>query len=360
MAGLTISLDMGVIARRLEAVMNAGLRGVLMFGTLAALMASAPDGRGRNDPSWAAALFTERTHEFGPVPRGATVRYPFVLRNRLAEPVSIINLRASCGCTSGRANVSTVPPGGQAVIEAAMDTTSFVGRKATTLFVMLVTASGKQEEVGLAVSSTILSDVVLNPGTIDFGTLAKGQEMTRTLTIDRLGAPQWRVEKMVSASKVIDAWLDETARDAKNVQYRLTMKLKPTAPAGLIRDEVRVMTNDSEAPVVPILVTGQVLGDLSASPVMLPLGRIANNGHAQGRYLVRASKPFQIVALEGQGNGFALDEFEPSAKAVHLINLTYKTGPNTTLGDVRQVFRVVTDLPGEVPLEISATLRVDP
>ena len=57
---------------------------------------------------------------------------------------------------------------------------------------------------------------------------------------------------------------------------------------------------------------------------------------------------------------FALDEFEPSAKAVHLINLTYKTGPNTTLGDVRQVFRVVTDLPGEVPLEISATLRVDP
>jgi hypothetical protein len=338
--------------------MNAWLRGVVLLATMAATVAAGVDGRG--EKSWAEPLFGERSHDFGPVPRGATVRHAFYLTNRLAEPVSIINLRASCGCTTGRANVSTVPPGGQAVIEAAMDTTNYVGRKATTLFVILVTPSGKQEEVGLAVSSTILSDIVLNPGTIDFGTVARGQEVTRTLTIDRLGAPAWRVEKMVSASKVIDAWLDETGRDSRNVQYRLTVKLKPETSAGLIRDEVRVLTNDSESPAVPILVTGQVLGELAVSPAILPLGRIANNGQAQGRYLIKGDRPFQIVALEGQGNGFSLDEFEPGAKNVHLINLTYKTGPNTTLGDLRQVFRVVTDLPGEAPLEIVAALRVDP
>lgn len=339
--------------------MNACVRGAVLLGTMLATMLGAADGR-KVGASWAEPLFSERAHDFGPVPRGATVRHPFFLTNRLSEPVSIINLRASCGCTSGRANLSTVPPGGQAVIEAAMDTTSFVGRKATTLFVMVVTPSGKQEEVGLGVTSTILSDVVLNPGTIDFGNVAKGQEVTKTLTIDRVGAPTWRVEKMVSASKVIDAWLDETSRDSRNVRYRLTVKLKPSTSAGLVRDEVRVLTNDREAPLVPILVTGQVLGELTVAPALLPLGRIANNGQTHGKYLIKGTRPFQILALEGQGNGFTLDEFEPGPKTVHLVNVSYRTGPNTTLGDVRQVFRVVTDLTGEPPLEVAATVRVDP
>ena len=45
-----------------------------------------------------------------------------------------------------------------------MDTRNFVGPKATVLFVTLITASGREAEARLAVSSHILSDIVLNPG----------------------------------------------------------------------------------------------------------------------------------------------------------------------------------------------------
>lgn len=309
---------------------------------------------------WADRLFAERAHDFGPVVRGATVRHGFVLTNRLNEPITIVGMRPSCGCTSGRANVSVVPPGGQATIEAAMDTTNFVGRKVTTLFVSLATPSGRQEEIGLGVSSTILSDVVLNPGTIDFGTVAKGQVAARTLTLDRVGSPHWRVERMVSASKLIDAQIDETARGPQLVQYRLTVRLKPTAGAGHFRDEIRIQTNDPEAQSIPVLITGQIQGELTASPALLALGRTPAAGSVQGRYLIRASKPFKIVAIEGQGDGFRIDEIEPGSKPLHVLNLTYKATPTGIRGDLRPTFRVTTDLAGEAPIDLAAMLHVDP
>src|SRR4051812_7088179 len=91
---------------------------------LSSLAGGAAEGAG-----WADGLFAERAHNFGPVPRGAKVKHNFVLTNRLAEPITILNLRPSCGCTSGKASASTVSPGEQAAVEAQMDTRNFLGLK---------------------------------------------------------------------------------------------------------------------------------------------------------------------------------------------------------------------------------------
>src|SRR5262245_43630860 len=98
---------------------------------------------------WAGALFPARSHDFGPVPPGAKLKHDFVVSNRLAEPVTILNLRASCGCTSGKASTSTLSPGQTALIEAQIDTRNFLGVKATILYATLVTASGREAEVRL-------------------------------------------------------------------------------------------------------------------------------------------------------------------------------------------------------------------
>ena len=50
------------------------------------------------------------------------VKHDFLLVNRLSEPITIVNLRPSCGCTSGKAHSATVAPGQSTVIEAEMDT----------------------------------------------------------------------------------------------------------------------------------------------------------------------------------------------------------------------------------------------
>ena len=309
---------------------------------------------------WADALFSEQAHDFGPVPRGAKVRHTFVLTNRLGEMVTIMNVRASCGCTSGHANATTVAPGKTATVEAEMDTRNFVGKKSTVLYVDLMTASGKQAEARLGVSSYILSDIVLNPGGIDFGTVTKGQTASQVLTIDRVDAPNWRVDRMVSSSRVLDASLVETARNARTVSYSLTVSLKPNIGAGVIRDEIRLMTNDPESPSFPVLVTAVVRGSLNASPSTLSLGNVTSAAGAQGRFVVRAAVPFTIEKLEGAGDGFSVKADDATNKTMHIVTVAYHPDESNFRGDLRRVFRVVTDLPGETPLDLTATLHIEP
>lgn len=309
---------------------------------------------------WADSLFTEQAHDFGPVPRGAKVRHSFVMTNKLQEPVTILNVRASCGCTTGTATASLVNAGQSTAIEAEMDTRNFVARKETTLFVSLVTASGREAEVRLGVASTILSDIVLNPGSIDFGSVTKGQTPSQVLTIERVGAPNWKFVRMVSASRVINATLEETVRNNSIVSYTLTVSLEPDAPTGLVRDEIRILTNDTETPSIPVPVTAQIRGDLTVSPNPLALGNVTSAGGVQGRIFVKSSRPFTIQAVEGNGDGFKLIEPDPAKKALHLLTVVYSPEEGSTRGDLQRLFRVLTDLPGEGAVDVRVNLHVDP
>jgi hypothetical protein len=328
---------------------------LVLLSTVLALL-----GSGARAANWADPLFSERSHDFGPVPRGAKVRHNFVLNNKLSEPLTILDVRASCGCTTGRASSNLVPPGQSAEVEAEMDTRNFVGRKDTVLHVSVVTAGGKHAEVRLGVGSTILSDLVLNPGTIDFGVVARGQAPSQVLTIERVDVPSWRIERMVSTCRVIDANVVETSRKGPIVSYQLTVSLKPDAPAGAVRDEIRLVSNDRDSPIIPVQVTAMVRGELSASPSTLALGHATSSSGVQGRFLVRASKPFTVRNVEGTGDGFKLLVDDTSPKALHILTLSYNPEEGTTRGDLRRTFRVVTDLPGEPPLELTATLSVSP
>jgi hypothetical protein len=310
--------------------------------------------------AWTDALFPEHRHDFGMVPRGVKVKHDFLLVNRLAEPITILNLRPSCGCTSGRTATPTVGPGQTAVIEAEMDTRNFVGPKSTVLYVSLITASGREGETGLGVSSHILSDIVMNPGAVNFGTVTRGQSPTQVLTIDRINAPGWRFVRMVSACQAINAQLAETSRTDSSASYTLTVTLKPDAPAGFIRDEIRLFSNDPETPTIPLMVSAMVRGDLTAAPSVLSLGQIHSAAGAQGRFVVRASKPFTIRSIEGAGDGFSTSQPDATLQAMHIVTVAYRPEEGTTRGDIRHVFRVHTDLPGEAPLDLTATLHIDP
>ena len=312
--------------------------------------------------NWAERMFTELGHDFGPVPRGAVVRHNFAMTNRTAESLTILDVRASCGCTTGKPSSTTVAPGQTINIEASMDTRNFVGKKATKLTVSFLTASGKTADAQLAVVSNILPDIVLNPGTVDFGSIAKGQSAKVVMTIERVNAPNWKFERMSASPalmKTIDARLDEIERSASRTAYQLTVTLKPTAPAGLLRDEIRILTNDASSPSVPVLVTAQVQGTLTASPAMLAMGRATADG-AKGRYLIRGTKPFTIQGIEGNGDGFSLTVDDEKSKTLHVLTVNFDPKASNIRGDLRRSFKVRTDLADEAPVEMQAVLRVEP
>ena len=244
-----------------------------------------------------------------------------------------------------------------------MDTRNFVGKKATTLTVNLITASGRQGEVKFGIVSNILADIVLNPGSVDFGVVARGQTVKQVITIERLGMPDWGFTRMIASPaccKVVQADLKESYRTADGVGYNLIVTLRPDAPAGPIRDEIRLLTNDPESPSVPVLITGEVQGTLTATPKLLSLGSVSNMAPVQGRYVVRAAKPFTITVIEGSGDGFTLAADNTDAKSLHILTMIFDPTKTTARGELRHAFHVRTSLPDEAPVTLNASLAVAP
>lgn len=310
--------------------------------------------------SWADQLFHEQGHDFGPVPRGAKVRHNFILTNRSDQPLTILNVRASCGCTTGRAASNIVQPNQSTTIEAEMDTRNFVGRKATVLFVTVINSAGREAEARLNVASTILSDIVLNPGTLDFGVVARGKTPAQSLTIDRIGPPGWQIKRMISTSKSIDATLSETHRDDQSVSYLLKVSIRADAPPGPIRDEIRLLTNDPQSPAFPVQFTANIRGDLSASPSLLSLGKLASAEGLEGRFLVRSSLPFTIKAIQGDSEGFTASIDDATPKPLHFVTVRFRPDQTSPRGDLRHAFRLHSSLPGELPLDLTVTLQNNP
>jgi len=93
---------------------------------------------------------------------------------------------------------------------------------------------------------------------------------------------------------------------------------------------------------------------------VLSLGQIHSAAGAQGRFIVRSSRPFAIQSIEGAGDGFSTSAPDVKRQTTHVVTVAYKPEEGTTRGDIRRTFRIHTDLPGELPLDLTATLHVAP
>ena len=108
-----------------------------------------------------------------------------------------------------------------------------------------------------------------------------------------------------------------------------------------------------------VLVTASIQGTLTATPSLLALGYVPPAG-VQGRYIVRGPKPFAITSIEGNGDGFTLAAADQTKKTLHVLTMTYRPEQGSTRGDLRRAFRVTTDLADEAPIELNASLHVNP
>ena len=140
------------------------------------------------------------------------------------------------------------------------------------------------------------------------------------------------------------------------VSYRLDVSIKPGAPAGPVRDEIRLLTNDTESQGFPILVTAEVRGDLTATPNRLALTSANPSTPAQGRYVIRSSKPFKFTSIEGIGDGFTATPDNTEAKPIHVVTVTFKPEPGKPQPAPSRTFTMMTDLPGEGPVVVMATI----
>lgn len=139
-------------------------RTLLVAGALAAAVAPCDAVSAQE---WATKMFSTTSHNFGTVAKGSKTEYRFVFRNIYKEPLHVVGVRTSCGCTSPEVTVRDLKTHETGEVVAKFNTRTFLGQHGATLTVTF--DKPYYAEVQLRVAGNIRGDVTFEPPFVDLG-----------------------------------------------------------------------------------------------------------------------------------------------------------------------------------------------
>jgi hypothetical protein len=311
---------------------------------LAVLAAGAFEAKRAGAQEWAQKMFNKLDHNFGTVARGADTVYRFEITNLYKQDMNITGVRSSCGCTSPSVEGGPIiKTHEKAYIAARFNTRTHVGQRGATLTVSF--GPPYYAEVQLHVHGNIRSDVVFSPGAIEFGEINEGDAGQKQVSVVYAGRSNWEIVDVLNDNDNFAVELGETGRATGRVSYNLDVKLKPGLPAGTIKDQLTVVTNDSrpDNQRIPLIVSARIRPEFSVTPQLLVLGEMEPGQEATKKVVVRGVKPFKIVDVtcnEGDEDCF---EFvtDQEAKLIHFVEVKFRAGEEP--GKLETPIRIVTD-----------------
>ncbi|MFK7737940.1 MAG: DUF1573 domain-containing protein [Pirellulaceae bacterium] len=295
----------------------------------------------------------DRRHDFGTVARAAKTEHRFYITNTSGRDMHLQSIRASCGCTTPIIETQDmIKPGEQGIILARFNTGTFTGQKQATLTVSI--DQPYRTEIQLIVRGYIRSDVVMNPGEIAFGQTPEGEPKVVEVKVDYAGRSDWKIEDVVSESKLVEAEVTELSRQSGRVAYTIKATLSPNTPIGFLREQLILKTNDNRLTSVPVELTADVRPAIELSPKSYALGTIEKDSSHKQRLVVKGKKPFKILEITSP---YASIVFDPSedAKPAHLLNFELK--PNA-VGSIQGDILVRTDI-SDKPMRLKLSYFVD-
>lgn len=272
--------------------------------------------------TWAETLFEKRDHDFGIVPQGADTQHRLKLVNNLGAPVHILGVRTICTCVSGRAVPDSLAPGETGYIEITLDTKKHKHDKSTAIIVQF--DRPQFAEVRIPIKAYIRTDIVLNPGKVEFGSVAPGTAVERRIGLAcAVPRPDWAVVEVINKNKDLAVQFREISRTGANCSYEVVATLKPTAPLGEFREQVLLVTNDQSTPHIPLLVEGRIESDYAVSTELVDFGSLAPGDRKTVNVVIRGRKPFLIEKIESDVTAGVFEVRLPKdPRPVHVLPLT--------------------------------------
>lgn len=339
----------------------------LLVALLAAPAALAADPAAKAAPKnpWANKLFLPDVlkdpgqdspafvvHDFGTVPAGTLCSHTFTLTNIYDVPLQVVDVRLECGCLKAFPPNKVLQPNESAEFTVTMNAALFKG--ATTKKMLVTVGPGYVSTAEFRLSATSREDVSLTaPGMIDFGIVPQGEKAEKTITLKYTGAAKdWKVEPWAADGKAYTVDVKESARGWLGTEYKITVSLKDTAPAGSLSDTITLKTNDPNTPTVAVAVGGSVQPPVSAWPERVVFEGVKAGEAKTLKVLVKANADCNLTAADEPGDGISVDIF-PQKRQVHVVDVKFEP---TKAGPLTKVVRLKTDLPGRP--EVSFTVEV--
>jgi len=303
----------------------------------AAIVALAPGLVIAQESDWAVKMFEKTTHDFGVVARGSDTVYRLKLKNIYQQDVHISEVSTTCGCSAGKPGKETLKSLEETYVEITMDTRKFIRRKDSNVIVTF--DRPVYGRVQIPITAYIRTDVVIEPGSAQFGTVDREENNEKTLKVSYAGRQDWQIKKVETSHKHIEVKAVETSREGGYVNYDLTVTLAKDIPFGKLRHFINLVTDDKKNPKVPLLVEGNVKPDIVVNPSIVLLGTMKPGQKKTVNVVLKGKKPFEVsgVTCEKAEDVFTV-RLPKAASPVHVIPLTI-TAP-TKAGKLDEELRV--------------------
>jgi hypothetical protein len=306
--------------------------------------------------SWADKMFAPAPdakpltlHDFGSVPRGAQLYHRFEMTNWYAVPLQIVDVHTSCGCATATASAKVLASKEKGYIDVTMDGRRFTGQKNIKISVSVGPDFTSTAE--LRVMANARADIVFNPGEVSFGVVPRGETPTQTIDVEYAGVLDWKVNGINTNGAPYNVTIEELYRRPGQVGYRVRFVLQPAAPLGALKQEVFLQTNDPASPLVPVLVEANVQANLTVSPEYIKLTELKVGQELTRKVMVRGSKPFRVLAIDGGDEIVSVVTSLPSQQPLIQHTVVVKCQPGKP-GDLRKQLQIKTDIQ-EAPVTVT-------
>ncbi len=302
---------------------------------------------------WAKKMFKTTSHDFGSVARGAKAEFSFEFENLYEEDLHIASVRSSCGCTTPTVTKRDLKTYEKSQVVAKYNTRSFLGEKGATVTVVI--DKPYYAEVQLTIEGYIRSDVVFEPGEVNFGEVDQYTPAEKKLTVTYAGRSDWKIKDVRSANEHFEVELSETARSAGRVSYEMLVRLTAGAPSGYFQDQLSLITDDARLQSIPVLVQGSIVSPLTVSPAALILGTLDPGQTVKKQLIVRGKRPFRILRIKCNDDSFTFEQTDDKSSQLHFLPVTFTAD---AAGQISQQITIQTDLGSGAIASCTATASV--
>jgi hypothetical protein len=248
---------------------------------------------------WGDKMFNEREIKFGSVARLSDTTYKLKIRNLYVEEIQVSSLSVSCGCISWvDATPFTLKSKEERELTLRLDTVRFTGDRNVRATVSLYEPTrGFSDTVTFPVTARIRTDVEVQPSYIGFGPIDLGKSYTQRIGISyRGGRGDWKILEGKVSNPHLTAEVVETSRQGGTVTYEARVIIDANTPAGVVRDQLVLKTNEPGEANITIPVDARVEADIVITDVQF--GSVRPGQPKSMTLVVRGKKAFKIEKVE--------------------------------------------------------------
>ncbi len=252
------------------------------------------DGKG-------AIVFASKIQDTGEILDTDEFKTTYIFRNTGAGPLTVTQVKTSCGCTVAELDKKTYLPGESGTLNVTFDPKGKSGAVARNITVFTDSDSTPSET--LIIRALVKPVVVIEPRVMPFDALEKGETKTKEFKIYGRTDDFKVTRATIDAPQTFDIEVvDQGEVEYKNEKLRLSVvrvTIRPDAKPDNHRAEVTIRTNDERKPIFGVSVVARVMGDLKIDPVRLTMGRLAVGDEFDKEFHVisKSGKPFEIKGV---------------------------------------------------------------